>query len=189
MHLLLLHSTKAQLPTRGEDEHEVKRLVGHEKRWKRQILHEDSPAPRIAQETLERQPCRLHFCYSSHEWTPQRPFLQIYLRDWRAAPPSLINDRNYSSVSSLACGRTSSRKMYWPLACVLDKQSRAGHALQFAHFRCLFCSCRHRLLEHTFSQHTCVLPLRPQAPFTPEKARGFALISLPCSCGESMSTP
>jgi hypothetical protein len=138
MHLLLLHSTKAQLPTRDEDEHEVKRLVGHEKRWKRQILHEDSPAPRIAQETLERQPCRLHFCYSSHEWTPQRPFLQIYLRDWRAAPPSLINDRNYSSVSSLACGRTSSRKMYWPLACVLDKQSRAGHALQFAHFVVFF---------------------------------------------------
>ena len=31
MHLLLLPSTKAQLPTRDGDEHEVKRLVGHEK--------------------------------------------------------------------------------------------------------------------------------------------------------------
>ena len=40
-------------------------------------------------------------------------------------------------------------QMCWPLACLLDKQSRAGHAFQFAYVRRLFCNRRHRLLEHT----------------------------------------
>src|SRR5438874_7508896 len=40
--------------------------------------------------------------------------------------------------------------MYWPSACLLDKQSRASHAFQFAYVRRLFCNRRHRLLEHAF---------------------------------------
>jgi alginate O-acetyltransferase complex protein AlgI len=45
-------------------------------------------------------------------------------------------------------------KMYWPLGRVLDKQSCAGHAFQFAHVRRLFCSRRHRLLEHAFLERS-----------------------------------
>ena len=48
--------------------------------------------------------------------------------------------------------------MYWPLACLLDKQSRAGHAFQFAHLRHLFCSRRHRLLEHAFLERAEKFP-------------------------------
>jgi len=48
--------------------------------------------------------------------------------------------------------------MYWPLACHLDKQSRAGHAFQFAHLRRLFCSRRHRLLEHAFLERAEKFP-------------------------------
>ena len=48
--------------------------------------------------------------------------------------------------------------MCWPSAWVLDKQSRAGHAFQFAHLRCLFCSRRHRLLEHAFLERAEKFP-------------------------------
>jgi hypothetical protein len=40
--------------------------------------------------------------------------------------------------------------MYWPSTRLLDKESRARYAFQFAYVRRLFFNCRHRLLEHTF---------------------------------------
>ncbi len=48
--------------------------------------------------------------------------------------------------------------MCWLSAWVLGKQSRAGHAFQFAHLRRLFCSRRHRLLEHAFLERAEKFP-------------------------------
>src|SRR4029450_197902 len=107
----------------------------------------DLQLPQIVQRKLRRRTYRREREYERAQNKQRRSFYAI-----ATCHSSSLTESITSSTLSFVARSDSIRemicKMCWLSAWVLDKQSRAGHAFQFVHLRRLFCSRRHRLLEH-----------------------------------------
>src|SRR4029453_692710 len=111
----------------------------------------------IIQRKLRRRPSPRKWEYERAQNEQRRSLYEI-----ATSHSSSLTESITSSTLSFVARSNSIREMICkircPLAWVLDKQSRAGHAFQFAHLRCLFCSRRHRLLEHAFVERAEKFP-------------------------------